>query len=57
MNIDDEGVTNLYKLTAKMIKTNIGYTTDESVFSGTDELVEELYVPNLLENGTDFIKL
>ena len=57
ITIDDDGVTNLYKLTAKMIKTNIGYTTDESVFSGTDELVEELYVPNLLENGTDFIKL
>lgn len=52
---NDEG-TNVYSINVKMLKTNEAYTTQESGYSGTDELVEEIYIPTLSTDGINFIK-
>ena len=49
--------TNVYSIKAKMLKSGESYTTDESGYSGTDELNETLYVPSILTDGINFIKI
>jgi hypothetical protein len=56
LDIENEEGTNVYSIKAKMLKTNENYTTQESGYSGTDELVEEIYIPTLSTDGVNFIK-
>jgi len=49
--------TNLYSLSADLIKSGATYSNKESGYSGTDGIEVPNYVGNLLVSGTNFIKL
>jgi hypothetical protein len=57
LTIDKIKNTNTYSIQASMIKSGVSYSTKDSGYSGSDELNEELYVPKLLVDGINLIKL
>ena len=56
LNIENEKNTNIYSIKAKMIRTGESYSTQETIYSGSDELTEEIYVPRIITDGTNLIK-
>lgn len=57
INIEQVSNTNLYSVEAKLLKNNESYSIEETGYSGTDEVGEDILVPNIITDGTDLIKI
>jgi len=48
--------TNLYSITAKMLLSSQSFDIEDTGYSGQDELDENIFIPNIITDGTNFIK-